>query len=159
MASESCPRCGEKAISQTGHCVFCGAVVVAASSKPTGRDYDKALRTYRFTSMAFLVFGVIYLALAVIGTVALKSPMIGFFLAGAVTSIQGALLIMNHDWVRSVTKIVCSCRLGLFAFIVMVLAPYMLHMGPAGYCFFVVFVLDILCLILMIRTIDDVVFA
>lgn len=159
MASESCPRCGEKAISQTGKCVFCGATVIAQKVNPSGREYEKALATYRFTSISFLVFGILYIALATYGTVVLKSPMYGLFLAGAFTSFQGALLIMNHDWMRSVTKTACSIRLALFAFMVMILAPYMVNMGPAGIMFFILFLLDIGCLIKMIRTIDEVYFA
>ncbi len=159
MATESCPRCGEKAISQTGLCVFCGAVVIAPTIKPSGKDYDKAMRTYRLSSVAFLVFGILYLAFAIAGTVMLKSPMFGLFLAGTVTTVHGALLIMNHDWVRSISKVACSIRLALFVFMVMILAPYMLHMGPTGIGFFIVFLLDIGCLILMIKTIDEVYFA
>ena len=159
MATESCPRCGEKAISQTGQCAFCGATVIAQKINPSGREFEKAQTAYRFTSISFLVFGILYIALATYGTVILKSPMYGLFLAGAFTSVQGALLIMNHDWVRSVTKIACSVRLALFVFMVMILAPYMLNMGPAGVGFFIVFLLDIGCLVLMIRTIDEVYFA
>ena len=159
MATESCPRCGEKAISQTGHCVFCGAVAIAPTIKPSGKDYEKAMRAYRFSSVAFLVFGIVYLAFAVAGTVMWKSPMFGLFLAGTVTTVHGAFLILNHDWVRSISKIACSIRLALFVFMVMILAPYMLHMGLAGIGFFVVFLLDILCLVLMIKTIDEVYFA
>ena len=159
MATESCPRCGEKAISQTGHCVFCGAVVISAATKPAGKEYEKAMRIYRFASASFLVVGILYLAFAVIGSVMNKAPMVSLFLTGGLTAAHGILLIMNNDWMRSVTKVFCSCRLGLFVFVFLVLAPYMLHLGPFGIGYAAIFAFDMVCLVLMIRTIDDVYFA
>jgi hypothetical protein len=85
--------------------------------------------------------------------------MLGLFIAGAVTTCHGVLLIMNNDWMRSVTKLVCIVRLCLFGFMFAILIPYFFHMGPVGIGFAAVFVFDIVCLILMTRCIDDVYFA
>jgi hypothetical protein len=159
VPSESCPKCGEKAISNSGHCVFCGAVVIAPRTVTVGADYQKAMKTYRFVSPTFLVIGVLYLALAVIGSTMTRSPMLGLFVAGVVTTVHGGLLILNNDWVRSVTKVVCISRLAIFGFMFLILLPYMLGMGPVGIGFGILFLIDIGCLIMMIRTIDDVYFA
>jgi hypothetical protein len=105
------------------------------------------------------VLGIVYVALGIIGSVMLKSPMLGLIVAGSVTFAHGTLLILNNDWIRSITKVVCYVRLALFAFTTAILAPYMLHLGMVGLAFFCVFTVDILCLILMIRAIDDVYFA
>lgn len=157
--TDTCPRCGEKAINQTGHCVFCGAVVIAPKSQPAGKDYEKAMRQYQFASVSFLVLGVLYLALGVIGTISLKSPMLGLFLVGILAAGQGGLLIYKNDWMQSVTKTVCMVRLGVFLLIFALLIPYLVVMKAAGAIFGVIFLWDIICLIVMIRTIDDVYFA
>lgn len=159
MPTESCPRCGEKAISQTGHCVFCGAVVIAPTIAPGGKEYDKAMRIYRFVSVSFLLLGVLYLTAGVIGTAMIKKPMLGLFFAALVTLAHGVLLILNNDWIRSITKVVCSIRLGVFALVILTLAPYFFHLGALGITFGLVFLFDVYCLILMIRTIDEVHFA
>ncbi len=159
MATESCPKCGEKAFTQTGHCVFCGAVVRVERPVANTIAFSRAMKIYRLISPAFLVLGILYFAFAIIGTVVLKSPMLGLFIAGTITMVQGILLILNNEWVRSVTKTLCMVRAAIFAFMVMILAPYMLHLGLVGSIFMLVFLLDLACLVLMIRTIDDVYFA
>lgn len=159
MATESCPRCGEKAISQTGHCVFCGAVVIATATKPTGKDYERSLKTYQLVSAMFLIFGILYCAFAIIGTILLKAPMIGLLIAGIATLVQGILLTKNNDWMRSVTKVFCIIRFGIFLLMFLVLIPYFLHAKIVGFLFAIVFLVDILSLLLMIRSIDDVYFA
>lgn len=159
MPSESCPKCGEKAISHTGHCVFCGTVVIAPRSAPAGADYDKAMKTYRIASPIFMVIGILYLALAVIGSTMTRTPMLGLLVAGVVTTVHGGLLILNNDWVRSVTKVLCISRLAIFGFMFLILLPYMLGMGSVGIGFGILLLIDIGCLIMMIRTIDDVYFA
>ena len=117
------------------------------------------MRSYLFVSVAFLTLGILYVALGIIGSVLMKRPMSALVISGILTSIHGVLLILNNDWVRSITKVACTVRLAVFAFMVMILAPYMFHMGSVGFGLFMVFVFDVTCLILMIRGIDDVYFA
>jgi hypothetical protein len=157
--TDTCPRCGEKAINQTGHCVFFGAVVIAPKTQPTGKAHEKAMRQYQFASVSFLILGVLYLALGVIGTISIKSPMLGLFLVGILAAGQGGLLIYKNDWMQSVTKVICMVRLGIFLLILAILVPYFIVMKTAGLLFGLMFIWDIVCLIVMIRTIDDVYFA
>ena len=159
MATESCPRCGEKAITQTGHCVFCGAVVIARATVPSGKGYEKSMRTYNSVSALFLVFGILYIVLAAVGTIMTKSPMLGMLVAGVLTLIQAILLLKNNDWMRSITKVFCMIRLAIFLLMFLVLIPYFIHFKGVGFVFAAVFLVDIYCLVLMIRTIDDVYFA
>lgn len=157
--TDTCPRCGEKAINQTGHCVFCGAVVIAPKSQPQGRDYDAAMRKYQFASVSFLILGVLYLALGIAGTAMLKQPMLGLFLVAILAGGQGGLLIYKNEWAQSVTKTVCGVRLGIFLFIFALMVPWFTFFGAPGFLLALVFLWDIICLIVMIRTIDDVYFA
>ena len=159
MATESCPRCGEKAISQTGHCVFCGAVVVAPKIAPSGKDFEKSLKAYQWISSAFIVMGVLYFILGVAGTILKRTPMLGLFSIAFFTITHGVLLIKRNDWIQSVTKVVCGIRLFVLVLILLVLLPYMALYGPIVLSFCALFVLDIVCLMQMIRTIDDVYFA
>ncbi len=159
MATESCPRCGEKAINQTGHCVFCGAVVIAPTTKPSGKEYDKAMRAYKFVSISFLILGILYIAAAVIGSASAKKPLIGLFLDAGFVLAHGVLLIMNNDWIRSITKVACGIRLAALVICLLSFGPYMLNIGATGPGFFAVFLFDAYCLVLMIKTIDEVYFA
>ncbi len=159
MATESCPKCGEKAISSTGHCVFCGAVVIAPKTAPAGKAYEQALRMYQWISGSFVVLGIFYIGLGVVGSIMLKSPMLGFFSAGLLSVVHGGMLYANNDWVRSVTKVVCGLRLFVFILIFFTVIPYFLHLGIVGILFSAFFLIDIISLIQMIRIIDEVEFA
>ena len=159
MATESCPRCGEKAINQTGHCVFCGAVVIAPTVAPSSKNYEKALSAYQKISCAFLIVGIIYIAFGVIGSVMLKKALFGLLSVGILTFAHGTLLIKNNDWVRSVTKVVCGVRLGILILIFLVFCQYSAIYGPIVFAFTTIFVVDMICLVLMIRCIDEVYFA
>ncbi len=117
------------------------------------------MRQYQFASVSFLILGVLYLALGVIGTISIKSPMLGLFLVGILAAGQGGLLIYKNDWMQSVTKVICMVRLGIFLLILAILVPYFIVMKTAGLLFGLMFIWDIVCLIVMIRTIDDVYFA
>lgn len=158
MASESCPRCGEKAISDTGHCVFCGAAVRLAARPATMLRQGRAEKTFGYVAPGFLVVGILYLGLGVIGTFSLNQPMLGLLSLGLVAASHGIMLILKNEWVLSVTRVVCIFRLCVFGFVIALLAPYFLHFGLAGLLVGAAFALDLVSLIVMIRIVEDVVF-
>ena len=133
--------------------------MIAPKVAPSGKDYEKSLKAYQWISSEFIVMGVLYFGLGVAGTILRKSPMLGLFSIAIFTIAHGTLLIKRNDWIQSVTKVVCGIRLAILIMILLVLLPYMALYGPIVLAFCALFVLDIVCLIQMIRTIDDVYFA
>ncbi len=153
---DSCPKCGERATNEQGRCVFCGTQVLHPATIPTQREADKAKANYRFASWSFTVIGVVYLLVGIVSSIAYRQPMLGLLTSGLVAGGHGVLLLLNNEWAQSVTKPVCIGRLVLLFWFVAILIPYLLFFRLVGIALLAFVMYDILSLILMIRTIDNV---
>lgn len=155
---DKCPKCGEKATNDRGQCVFCGTQVVDPGSILTAGQKAKAESTYKFCSWAFMVLGSVYLLAGIIGTILSRSPMLGLLLTGIFGVVHSGLLLVRHELVQSVTKMICIARaVMLFWFIGGIIWFFPLYILP-GILILAVVGFDIICLLMMANAIDDVYF-
>lgn len=106
-----------------------------------------------------VIAGVLYLSMSVIAFAGFRIVPIGFIISGVVSLVHGGLLVAKVDIVQKYTKIACGGRLAMVVYTLSLLAPYIAVLKSVGSLFLVVMVIDLISLILMIQSADDVYFS